>query len=71
MPAAAGAAKYYRRPKTRPRRTLRRNKFAGGEHIPGENPPGGENYVVPLEIKSHPKQLECRLNKSQNLDRQK
>jgi len=33
--------------KIAPRRTLRRNKFAGGEHIPGENPPVGENCVTP------------------------
>jgi len=32
---------------TPPRRTLRRNKFAGGEHIPGENPPGREKIMSP------------------------
>ena len=46
----AGATKY-RWPKNRPRRTLSRNKFAGGEHIPGENPPGEENYVAPPPLK--------------------
>ena len=67
--------------KIAPRRTLRWNIFAGGKHIPGENPLGGENYVAPLQIKSPPvtieqlqhhknEQVECRFNKSQNLDMQ-
>ena len=52
-PLCAGAAKYYRRPKNRPpRRTLRRNKFAGGEHIPGENPPGEK--IMPPSLKQKP-----------------
>jgi len=35
-----------------PRRTLRRNKFAGGEHIPGENPPGEK--IMPPSLKQKP-----------------
>jgi len=65
--AIAGEAKYFRRPKNRPRRIFARNKFAAGDFISGENPPGGENNVAPLEIKSPPEQLEYRFNKSPNV----
>jgi len=52
--SVAGAAKYYHRPKNRPQRTLRRNKFAGSEHKSGDNPPLGRKLCRPLEIKSPP-----------------
>jgi len=56
--------------KIAPRRISARNKFAAGDFISGENPPG-EKIMSPLEIKSPPEQLEYRFNKSPNVDMQK